>query len=78
MTRAKKATPPKPKLGRPSRGLSETTVLIRLPALLKLEVDRLAKAEGIDSSEWWRRAARVRAGWDEIPGATQRLVDATK
>jgi hypothetical protein len=43
------------------------------PALLLAAVRIAAEREGIDATEWWRRAARVRLGWLEVieePAAT--------
>jgi len=50
----------KPKRGRPSKGLSETTVLLRLPEALRLATTARAESEGVSTSEWWRDAAQVR------------------
>lgn len=70
----------KRKPGRPSTGLSEERVHLLAPALLCAAIAELAEAQGVSVGEMWRRAARVRLGWDEVPGATQRaaLIVSTK
>lgn len=74
MTRASKPTA-KRKPGRPSNGLSEVRIELRAPALLVAAVSELAGAQGVSVGEMWRRCARVRLGWDEVPGETQRRHD---
>jgi hypothetical protein len=48
------------KPGRPSQGLSETRMEIRLPKVLAKAAKAAAKAEGLLPAEWWRRAAQAR------------------
>lgn len=59
--------------GRPRLGDGETVaVLVRVPPLLDAAARRDAERADVDLAEWWRRAARVYLGWDEVPGDTQR------
>ena len=51
--------------GRPSKGLSEASQLIRCPRSLIDEVNEAAKAENISASEWWRQAALAKLGKTE-------------
>jgi hypothetical protein len=46
--------------------LTEASTLVTGPALLLAAVRVAAEREGIDATEWWRRAARVRLGWREV------------
>lgn len=66
MTTRRRKRPSNNPEGRPSHGLSETTVRFRAPELLAAVVEESAAREGITTSEWWRRAARVRLGWREV------------
>lgn len=47
--------------GRPSQGLSEARLEVRMPQALRRFVELAAKAEGVGESEWLRRAAHERA-----------------
>lgn len=60
------ATPKKPLRGRPSHGLSEVSIMVRGPAFLFGAAAEMAAAQGISTSEWWRRAARQRLGLAEV------------
>ncbi len=50
----------KRKAGRPSHGLSETAVLVRLPQSLLEDVTEAASLSGEKRSEWIREALRRR------------------
>lgn len=52
--------------GKPG-SLTEASTLVSGPAVLLAAVKVAAEREGIDATEWWRRAARVRLGWREVP-----------
>ena len=45
------------KPGRPSQGLSETRMEIRLPKSTSDAVRKAAKADGVTVNHWWRTAA---------------------
>ena len=52
--------------GRPSKGLSETRMEIRLPKALAKQIKKAAKEELLSANEWWRRAAAARlVRWEE-------------
>jgi hypothetical protein len=48
--------------GRPSTGLSEERITLRLPTVLVETVRASAAAQGISLSEWVRRAAHAEMG----------------
>jgi hypothetical protein len=54
--------------GRPSTGLSEARQLVVGPAALFAAIKTAAQREGVSASEWWRRAARARLGWQLAHG----------
>lgn len=55
-----RAATPKPKRGRPSKGIAETRVGLYAPRALRDLVKAAAEREGVAPSEWWRQAARDR------------------
>lgn len=46
--------------GRPSRGLSEAAVLLRLPRVLLAEITQRSLKEKVPRVEWIREAVRLR------------------
>lgn len=48
-------------------GATESQVLVTGPAVLLGAVEVAAEREGVSVREWWRRAARLRLGWREVP-----------
>lgn len=56
--------------GRPSKGLSEDSTLIRAPTTLLERVKAAAAEEGIPASEWWRKAAEERLAKAEADSAS--------
>lgn len=57
MSRRKRSNNPD---GRPSSGLGEAQVLVRLTLELDAAVRAAAAREGLGLTEWWRRAAQQR------------------
>lgn len=51
--------------GRPVGGQAEASVLVRVPKLLQMAVERQATERDISVAEAWRRAARCWVGWHE-------------
>lgn len=63
MPRKRKSNNP---AGRPSQGLTQTQVPLRMPAVLAGVVTEMALREGVSREEWIRRAIRQRLGWSEV------------
>ncbi len=56
MTRRRKSNNP---AGRPSKGLTEVRLELRMPEELRASAASMALADGVSVNEWWRRAGRA-------------------
>lgn len=76
MAKKKKSNNP---AGRPSSGLAEASVLVRLPDALLVRARAAAGAQGISLAVWWREAAlmRLRCSPDDV-GVPERDVEAVR